>query len=198
MKEYICPCCGVKKEFDDGFNEDISYCQPCSVLADMAVHTIPVHTPICCLDADLAFSGLTEKEKLYSYWLGRASWEGAVMCLTQTSPESLPIFCTLITAFSAQPVGDLVGRALAAGVSTEEVEEVMMFCAAFFGNMGNYKSFGDTKVTYNKALHVALLLYFCVLFVLTSLCQIFPLDGLVCSCRAVCAMQLCCKGIWMR
>jgi hypothetical protein len=32
-----------------------------------------------------------------------------------------------------------------AGVAAEEFEAFMQFVAVFFGNMGNYLSFGDTK-----------------------------------------------------
>ena len=47
--------------------------------------------------------------------------------------------------FSAQPVNQLLTKAVEAGLSSEEVDKVMMYCAAFYGNTGNYKSFGDTK-----------------------------------------------------
>jgi len=31
------------------------------------------------------------------------------------------------------------------GVSSEDFEEFLIYAAAFYGNMGNYLSFGDTK-----------------------------------------------------
>jgi len=36
-------------------------------------------------------------------------------------------------------------KAKAAGVSVEDFEAFMQFVACFYGNMGNYLSFGDTK-----------------------------------------------------
>lgn len=76
------------------------------------------------LNCGSAFSGLTEKEKLYAHYLCRASWEGSLICLLQTSPESPGIFLLLQNLFHAEPMEKLVERLLRIenGPSKDEVE----------------------------------------------------------------------------
>lgn len=153
MREYTCPCCGVVTVLGEGTDSGVAGIDPniCGVCftepADhlVSVHTIPVSTPICKLEARQAFAGLTDREKFYAYWMSQASWNGALICLSQTSPESIPIFCMLHTVFSAQPIPELLENALLRRVTEEEIDKIMIYCATFFSSMGNYKSFGDTK-----------------------------------------------------
>jgi dipeptidyl-peptidase-3 len=98
------------------------------------------------LDASTAFDGLTPQEQRYALSLGKADWEGAKICLLQCSPESALIFSLLQLVFSAQPVEALLSAAAARGLSDEELQQAIMYAAGFYGNMGNYKSFGDTKL----------------------------------------------------
>ena len=72
-----------------------------------SLYTIPLDTPISCLEASQAFKGLTEKEKLYCHYLSRAAWEGGYICLLQTSPESVPLFLLLQELFRRQSVSSL-------------------------------------------------------------------------------------------
>ena len=76
------------------------------------------------LNCGTAFSGLTEKEKLYAHYLCRASWEGSLICLLQTSPESPGIFLLLQLLFHAETVKELKERALISenGPTKEEIE----------------------------------------------------------------------------
>ena len=149
----ICACCGEKAFLpeSDGDGSDVVYmCQPCvdepnAEPPDLSVYTIPVSTTVVSLDAAAAFDGLTAKERRYAHALSRADWEGAKICLLQCSPESAPIFCLLQLVFSAQPVADLVAAAKDAGLTPTELDQGLIYAAAFYGNMGNYKSFGDTK-----------------------------------------------------
>jgi len=112
---------------------------------DMSVYTIPLETEVVGLEAADAFNLLTPKEQAYAEALGRADWEGAKICLLQCSAESVPIFALLQLVFSAQPVPDLVAAAKAKSLSDDEVAKSLIYSAAFYGNIGNYKSFGDTK-----------------------------------------------------
>ena len=147
MKEYICPCCGVTKTFDDAEDANVEeaslFCQPCVPL--LSSHSIPTSTPVVVLEATDAFILLSEREKRYAYWMGQASWKGSLICLTQCSPESLSIFTLLLATFSAQSMEDLVTKAISNGIEQSEIDDILMYTAAFFSNMGNYKSFGDTK-----------------------------------------------------
>ena len=146
----ICTCCGEKREVEDAATVGSFMCQPCEqdpnkAKPDMSVYTIPAETGVCMLEAARAFATLTPKEQAYAHALAKADWDGAKICLLQCSPESPYIFALFMLVFSAQPVEALVFAAKAKGLSDEEVCQALMYCAAFFGNMGNYKSFGDTK-----------------------------------------------------
>ena len=104
---------------------------------------------------------MTDNEKLYSYNLNVGCWAGALSCLAQTSPESPKFFLLLHKLFAADDVTDLEKKCLASirpvliraimlsmcadGVQQEDWDAFIQFCACFYGNMGNYLSFGDTK-----------------------------------------------------
>ena len=145
----ICSCCGEKLVTEVGTDNLLFTCQPCSdeptSLPDLSTHTIPADTPVVVLEATTAFSNLTPKEQAYALHLSRADWEGSKICLLQTSPESVPIFSLLQLVFSAQPMADLISAAKTNGLSPEEIDQAILYAAAFYGNLGNYKSFGDTK-----------------------------------------------------
>jgi dipeptidyl-peptidase-3 len=148
---YICPCCGENGERPEDVDAAVLFmCAPCgeapkAAPPDMSVHTIPLDTPVVNLEASAPFAMLTPTEQAYAHALGRADWEGAKICLLQCSPESAPIFALLQLVFSAQPLPDLVAAGLAAGMTQPEVDQALIYAASFYGNVGNYKSFGDTK-----------------------------------------------------
>ena len=91
---------------------------------DLSQYIISPHIDINPLDCKTAFSGLTEKEKLYAHYLCRAAWEGSLICLLQTSPESPAIFLLLQHLFHAETVEELKERTLGSedGPSKEEFE----------------------------------------------------------------------------
>lgn len=91
---------------------------------DFSQYIISREVDINLLNCGSAFSGLTEKEKLYAHYLCRASWEGSLICLLQTSPESPGIFLLLQNLFHAEPQEKLVERLLRIenGPSKDEIE----------------------------------------------------------------------------
>jgi dipeptidyl-peptidase-3 len=81
-----------------------------------------------------------------------ASWHGALICLEQTSTESPALFGLFQRLFSCQSVDALRASAVGGGdgaVSAVDFERFLRFAASFYGNMGNYLSFGDTKLVPN-------------------------------------------------
>lgn len=87
----------------------------------LSYYTVPADTPVSKLEAKQAFDGLSEQERLYAHWLCRASWEGAPICLLQTSPESVPVFLLLQRLFSCQSVPSLRETATSqCGLSDEQ------------------------------------------------------------------------------
>ncbi|XP_052106913.1 dipeptidyl peptidase 3-like isoform X1 [Mytilus californianus] len=112
---------------------------------DISQYIIPNDTGVCLLDCITAFEGLTPKERLYAHYIAQASWYGGLIVLVQTSPESPGIFILLQKIFRTQPISEVKSLAIKQGITEEEWQAIMIYCAAFYANSGNYKAFGDTK-----------------------------------------------------
>jgi dipeptidyl-peptidase-3 len=156
---YKCACCG--NVFGDDrapgnapgnaggenlpFSLTCGECDSSEAPLDLSIYTINAETQVVFLEATEAFNGLTTSEKAYAYALGMADWEGAKICLLQCSAEAAGIFSLLQLVFSAQPLETLKAAAAARDVSDADWDAALLYAAAFYGNMGNYKSFGDTK-----------------------------------------------------
>jgi dipeptidyl-peptidase-3 len=112
---------------------------------DLSVHTIPLTTPIVHLDAQQAFDLLDDRESNYAYWLSQADWAGAKICLLQCSQESPVIFCLLQFVFASTKIEDVIKAAQEKALTKIQIDQALMYAATFYGNMGNYKSFGDSK-----------------------------------------------------
>lgn len=74
----------------------------------------------------------------------RACFAGTRIVLRQLSPEAESIY-DLILALHRSCNGDWKALASKAGVEQAEVDHFLDYAAMFLGNMGNYKSFGDSK-----------------------------------------------------
>ncbi|KAK7104572.1 dipeptidyl peptidase 3-like isoform X2 [Littorina saxatilis] len=114
-------------------------------MTDISQYVFPNDTPVAVLDCTEAFNGLSDKEKLYSHYLAQASFAGGLIVLVQTSPESPGIFLLLQRVFRGQPLEKLKTAAVSNGVDEEQFQSFLVYAAAFYCNMGNYKSFGDSK-----------------------------------------------------
>ncbi|PWA22818.1 hypothetical protein CCH79_00002411 [Gambusia affinis] len=106
---------------------------------------LPNDIGISALDCREAFRLLSPQEKMYAHYLSRASWYGGLVVLLQTSPESANIFVLLQRIFRKQTPDQLEQVAKAAGLSSEDYQAFLVYAAGVYANMGNYKSFGDTK-----------------------------------------------------
>ncbi|XP_059913620.1 dipeptidyl peptidase 3-like isoform X4 [Gadus macrocephalus] len=106
---------------------------------------LPNDIGVSALDCREAFSLLSPREQMYSHYLSRAAWYGSLAVLLQTSPESANIFVLLQKIFRKQPAAELEPVAMAAGLTSEEYQAFLVYAAGLYANMGNYKSFGDTK-----------------------------------------------------
>lgn len=108
----------------------------------MASPYIHIETEVENLDCTQAWTNLTISEKLYAYYFARASWEGSKVCWFQRSYESPGLFLLFQELFKIQ---DLKQQSLSAGVSEDEYKMLLAYAAGVYSNMGNYRSFGDTK-----------------------------------------------------
>ncbi|KAJ8932829.1 hypothetical protein NQ318_006992 [Aromia moschata] len=118
-------------------------------VVDKNQYVLPNDQPVVVLEATSAFNGLTSKERLYAHLISLASWNGGLVTLLQTSPESAPTFVLLHKLFSAQNPTEFKTLALQAGFSEDEVKALFVYACGLFCNAGNYKGFGDTKFVPN-------------------------------------------------
>ncbi|CAL1298951.1 unnamed protein product [Larinioides sclopetarius] len=117
-----------------------------SVLKKMSDCFLPNNTPFVLLECEDAFNQLSEKEKLYSHYLSRASWLGSLIITLQTSIESPLIFSMLLRLFQIQSVEELKKVALGVcNISEDEFKSFLIYTSGVFASFGNYKGFGDTK-----------------------------------------------------
>lgn len=114
-------------------------------MTDLSQYILPNDTGVCLLDCITAFDNLTDKEKLYSHYVSQASWNGGLIVLLQTSPESPGIFLLLQKMFRGQPISELESTVVEKGLTKEEFQALLIYSAGVYANMGNYKSFGDSK-----------------------------------------------------
>ncbi|XP_065175770.1 dipeptidyl peptidase 3-like [Sycon ciliatum] len=107
-----------------------------------------IPTPVSVLDCSQAFELLHDSEKLYAHYVAEASFNGGLIVLLQTSPESPLVFVLLRKLFSVESQASLKASCTEGddGVSTGDFELFLEYAAVFFSNMGNYKSFGDSKI----------------------------------------------------
>ncbi|CAL1531245.1 unnamed protein product [Lymnaea stagnalis] len=115
------------------------------MMSDQSQYLIPNSTEVVLLDCQQAFEGLSPTERLYAHHLAQAGFKGGLICLFQTSQESPGIFLLLQKLFRAQDPKELSDLAHSVGFTEDEVQAFFIYAAAFYANMGNYKSFGDTK-----------------------------------------------------
>uniref|UniRef100_A0A674NDU0 Dipeptidyl peptidase 3 n=1 Tax=Takifugu rubripes TaxID=31033 RepID=A0A674NDU0_TAKRU len=106
---------------------------------------LPNNIGVSALDCGEAFRLLSPQEKMYAHYMSRAAWYGGLAVLLQTSPESADIFVLLQRIFRKETPAQLEQVATAVGLSAEEYKAFLVYAAGLYANMGNYKSFGDTK-----------------------------------------------------
>ncbi|KAM8969325.1 dipeptidyl peptidase 3 [Sarcophilus harrisii] len=112
-------------------------------------YILPNDIGVASLDCREAFGLLSPTERLYAHHLSRAAWYGGLVVLLQTSPEAPHIYALLSRLFRAQDPEQLKECALKEGLTEDEYQAFLVYTAGIYANMGNYKSFGDTKFVPN-------------------------------------------------
>ena len=90
------------------------------------------------------FHALTAEEKRYAHYLSLAAYSGSRIVLRQVTPESEPLY-EFIIALYHHCNGDWQSLQKQAGVTQDDLKHFLNFSAQFLGNLGNFKSFGDSK-----------------------------------------------------
>lgn len=103
------------------------------------MYLVPAEAPLLQLTCGPAFAKLTAKERLYAHHMSQASWLGALICLEQTSPASPGIFRMFQLAMSGRSYERVEHE------NAEELTAFYNYVVSFYGNLGEYLSFGDRK-----------------------------------------------------
>ncbi|KAH8731243.1 peptidase family M49-domain-containing protein [Phaeosphaeriaceae sp. PMI808] len=90
------------------------------------------------------FDALADNEKRYAHHISIACFAGTRIVLRQVSVESEHIY-DFIIALHKHSKGNYSAAAKEAGLSQEDIDAYLHYAAQFLGNLGNYKSFGDSK-----------------------------------------------------
>ncbi|KFA62684.1 hypothetical protein S40285_06990 [Stachybotrys chlorohalonatus IBT 40285] len=96
------------------------------------------------LEIEKHFEPLNDKQKRYAHFISKASFAGTRIVLRQLSPESEPLY-DFIIALHKSSGGNWSSLASKAGIEESEVTRFLEYAVMFLGNLGNYKSFGDSK-----------------------------------------------------
>ena len=99
------------------------------------------------LDYSKSFEQLTEKEKLYAYYLNKACWAGIPISLFQISYESPALFIIFQTFFSSfEDIDQLKIQVLKnQNISKIDFDSFILYAVQFYSVYGNYYSFGHSK-----------------------------------------------------
>lgn len=106
--------------------------------------------PICSLQVKESFANLTRQEKLYSHFMAQACWSGGRIIMRQTTETAEQLYDLVVSTFAesdqaANKLGDLEQLKVKSGVTQEEWDETLEYCAQVLSNLSNIKSFGATK-----------------------------------------------------
>lgn len=88
--------------------------------------------PLCSLAVKDSFALLTEKEKLYTHWVGAAAWAGARIIQEQWTAEAQTLYDFLILIFSGndgKSLADLGALKSKSGLSDEEWVQLLEYVA---------------------------------------------------------------------
>jgi len=108
---------------------------------------VPLEQPVVKLASRDAFNLLKTNDKLYARYFSAASWYGSLICLQQTSKESPLIFELFQITFSDFSYTKVRGKAKVGEFPEKgtDMHHFYNYATCFYGNMGNFLSFGDRK-----------------------------------------------------
>lgn len=112
-----------------------------NINSEMSEYLTPKTLSYVTLDVTNSFSQLSEREKLYCYYMSKAAWQAAMIIPKQISSES-PI---LVSLFARLFTNKNNKEILTKQYSEEDINDFLNYVAQIFSNFGNYLSYGDKK-----------------------------------------------------
>ena len=100
------------------------------------------------LDYAKSFEQLTEKEKMYSYYLNKACWAGIPISLFQISYESPALFVIFQSFFSSFEDSNKIEEEILKNqdISQNDYDLFILYVVNFYSYYGNYYSYGHSKL----------------------------------------------------
>lgn len=112
---------------------------------DLKEYLVPKQLSAVCLDVKDSFAQLTDREKMYAYYMHKASWAGASITTLQVSPESHKLISFFAWLLDQHANKNSLRDDLLTVFSEDDVNGFFNYVAMLFSNFGNYLSYGDKK-----------------------------------------------------
>lgn len=110
------------------------------------IYTVPEKLNLVAIKGKDVYNQLTSKEKNYVYNMYKASWAGALIVARQTSVESEELIRIIKLAFNEKSLNEMKAICKNNNISDINVSDFLNYFAMICGNLGNYRSYGDTKI----------------------------------------------------
>ncbi|KAJ3251645.1 hypothetical protein HDU77_005765 [Chytriomyces hyalinus] len=118
-----------------------------------ALYRCDTDVPIARLEAKEHFDSLSDQQKNYAHFIGRASWAGARIVSATTSHEAPVLFQMALDLFKSaedpKTIRDVSAYKSASGLSEESWKAFIEYNSQVLYYLSNFKSFGDTKFVPN-------------------------------------------------
>lgn len=113
----------------------------------MSLYKLKKDVNLVFLEGQSAFDQLDDQEKKYAYFMSKAAWAGSLISSKQVSPESYDLIKFVVGLYHENDeLSEVYEKALRNGFTEEETNDFLNYWAIVCGNMGNYRSFGDSKI----------------------------------------------------
>lgn len=110
-------------------------------MTELKQYLTPEKLTVVNLDSREAYDQLAEHEKQYLYYMYRACWAGARIVARQCSDESNTLL-DIVKSFTQEKLDNLKSS----NVADEDKHNFLNYFALVSANLGNYRSFGDSKI----------------------------------------------------
>jgi dipeptidyl-peptidase-3 len=103
--------------------------------------------PLSSLDIQKSFAQLSEREKKYVHYIGRASWAGARIIQGQWTSQARDLYDLLILIFTdvRGAMADITALQNSSRLPSSDWDDLLQYTIQVLSNLVNFKTFGFTK-----------------------------------------------------